>query len=101
MKLQLICAAIAIAMSSPALAEKSSSKMDEKSTKTTKPQRANMATMHEQMAKCLRSDKPMSVCRSEMRNNCKSMMGEGACPMMSEMGGMMGRDGMSDSKDKE
>ena len=32
-------------------------------------------------------------------------MGEGACPMMGEMGGqsagMMGHDGMSESKDKE
>ena len=96
-------------MSSPALAEKASSNMDEKNTKTTQPQRANMAAMHEQMAKCLRSDKPMSVCRSQMRENCKAMMGESSCPMMGgmgnqsagQMGEMKGHDDMSDSKEKE
>ena len=44
--------------------------------------REQMASLHEKMATCLRSDKPFADCRSEMQTNCKSMMGEQGCPMM-------------------
>jgi len=44
--------------------------------------REQMASLHEKMATCLRSDKPFADCRSEMQTNCKSMMGEHGCPMM-------------------
>jgi hypothetical protein len=47
-----------------------------------KEMRAKMATLHEQMATCLRSDKSFSDCRSEMMKGCQQLMGERGCPMM-------------------
>jgi len=47
-----------------------------------KEMRANMASLHDQMAACLRSDKPFSDCRSEMMKGCQQLMGEQGCPMM-------------------
>jgi len=44
--------------------------------------RAKMATLHEQMAACLRSDKSFGDCRSEMMKGCQQLMGERGCPMM-------------------
>jgi len=61
----------------------------------TKEQKENMATMHEKMAECLRSNKSMSECRTEMRGQCQTMMGGDGCPMMMDhMRGMMGPDMM-------
>jgi hypothetical protein len=51
-----------------------------------KEMRAKMATLHEQMAACLRSDKSFSDCRREMMKGCQQLMGEHGCPMMG-MGG--------------
>jgi hypothetical protein len=48
----------------------------------TKEMRAKMATLHEQMAACLRSDKSFSDCHSEMMKGCQQLMGERGCPMM-------------------
>lgn len=48
----------------------------------TKETRAKMATLHEQMAACLRSDKSMNDCRSEMMSACQKLMGDSGCPMM-------------------
>jgi len=45
-------------------------------------QRVNMATVHENMAACLKSDKTVEACHSEMKSSCKSMMGNDACKMM-------------------
>ena len=47
----------------------------------TKEQREKMATMHEQVAKCLRSDKSAEDCHEEMKKSCMDM-GEDNCPMM-------------------
>ena len=47
-----------------------------------KEMRVKMATIHEQMAACLRSDKSFSDCRSEMMKGCHQLMGERGCPMM-------------------
>jgi hypothetical protein len=47
-----------------------------------KEMRVKMATIHEQMAACLRSDKTFSDCRSEMMKGCQQLMGERGCPMM-------------------
>jgi hypothetical protein len=47
-----------------------------------KEMRAQMATVHEQMATCLRSDKSFHDCRSEMMNGCQQLMGEPGCHMM-------------------
>lgn len=46
--------------------------------------REQMAAMHEQAAACLRSDKPMAECRSEMMQTCQKMMG-GSCKVMKGM----------------
>lgn len=51
-----------------------------------KQMREQMAEVHEKMASCLRSDKSFADCRSEMQNNCKTMMGDQGCPMMGGMG---------------
>jgi hypothetical protein len=58
-------------------------------TKPTKEDRQKMAEMHSKMADCLKSDKPMGDCQSEMMKSCKSMMGKEGCPMMGQMKGMM------------
>lgn len=49
-----------------------------------------MAEMHKKMANCLRSDKSMSECHDQMKQDCP-MAKEGHCPMMDEMKGMHGR----------
>ncbi|GEM_PF-763803 len=57
-----------------------------------KEMRAKMAAMHEQMAACLRSDKPLSECRAEMMKHCETTMGNQGCSMMMGAGGgMMGK----------
>lgn len=48
----------------------------------TPEQRVNTATVHENTAACLKSDKTVEACHSEMRSSCKSMMGNDACRMM-------------------
>ena len=49
--------------------------------------REKMATFHERMAACLRSDKPIADCHTEMMKNAREVMGKDGCPMMK--GGMM------------
>ena len=56
----------------------------------TKEMRERMATVHEQMAACLRSDKSISECRTEMLKHCHDMMGGQGCTRMMGKGGMMG-----------
>jgi hypothetical protein len=56
----------------------------------TTEQRQKMAKMHESMAACLRSDKPMQDCKKEMMNSCEDSMGK-ECKMMHEMHGMGGQ----------
>jgi hypothetical protein len=53
-----------------------------------KEMREKMASVHEQMATCLRSDKPISECHSQMMKSCQETMGHEGCPMMGH--GMMG-----------
>jgi len=48
--------------------------------------RDQMAAVHQRMASCLRSEKPIAECREEMRRNCAKFMGEQDCSMMG-MGG--------------
>ena len=45
-------------------------------------QREKMAGIHEKMATCLRTDRPILECREEMMKSCKAAMGKTACPMM-------------------
>lgn len=53
-----------------------------------KETREKMASLHEQMAACLRSDKPIADCHSQMMKSCQDAMGEQGCRMMGH--GMMG-----------
>jgi hypothetical protein len=64
-------------------------------TAPSKAMREQMATLHEQMAACLRSDKSMSECRTEMMSSCQGLMGSQGCRTamgigMGMGGGMMG-----------
>jgi hypothetical protein len=56
----------------------------------TRAMRQEMAALHEQMAACLRSDKSISECRTEMLKHCQDMMGSRGCTRMMHSGGMMG-----------
>ena len=48
--------------------------------------REKMAALHEQMAACLRSDKPVLACHSAMIRSCQEQLGSDGCPMMTGMG---------------
>jgi hypothetical protein len=50
-------------------------------------QRQKMAGLHESMAACLRSDRPMPECRQEMMKGCKDTMGKDGCSMIGGKGG--------------
>ena len=52
--------------------------------------REQMATMHDQMASCLRSDKSITECRTVMKQKCQEMMGQQGCQGMGDMGMMNG-----------
>ncbi len=54
-----------------------------------------MAGVQKKMAECLRSEKPLSECREEMKEECP-MAKDGNCPMMEGMKGM----GMGKNKGK-
>lgn len=55
-------------------------------------QRHKMAEVHQRMADCLVSARPMAECRGEMQKSCQEMKGQNVCSMMDGgMGpGMMG-----------
>jgi hypothetical protein len=53
-----------------------------------KQMREQMASVHERMAACMRSDKSMAECRTEMMQNCQTMMGDNGCQMMGMSMGM-------------
>jgi hypothetical protein len=54
-----------------------------------KETREKMATMHEQMAACLRSVKPIADCRKEAMKYHQELMGKDGCPMMGTDSHMM------------
>lgn len=65
-------------------------------TEAASTDRMQMATLHERMARCLRSDQPLDQCQQEMRKGCESMKGA-ACGMM-DMARMHGAMGNTDAK---
>jgi hypothetical protein len=83
-----LIAAAVLAGAATAAEHTSPSGMPEPSRET----REKMATLHERMAACLRSDKSVSDCRHEMQQHCRTMMGAQNCPMM----GMDKRHDMTD-----
>ena len=86
---KLLVALLAIASSSAVIAADAPSAGPQGAP--SKEMRAKMATVHERMAACLRSDKPINDCRAQMMKSCQEMMGD-QCPMMGMMG--MGQAGM-------
>jgi len=58
-----------------------------------KETREKMAAAHERMAACLRSDKPIAECRTQMMKSVGHVPGDTGCPMMnSGMHGQMMQD---------
>lgn len=58
-----------------------------------KETRGKMAGVHERMAACLRSDKPIAECRAQMMKSVGHIPGETGCPMMNPgMHGQMMQD---------
>lgn len=47
-----------------------------------KESREKMATFHEQLAACLRSDKPIAECHKQAMKHHHEMMDDDSCPMM-------------------
>ena len=47
-----------------------------------KEMREKMATLHEQMATCLRSDKSIAECHTDMMKSCQDVVGKDGCLMM-------------------
>ncbi len=56
-----------------------------------KEQREKMAQAHDNVAQCLRSDRPIAECRQEMMRASNAMMGEHDCKMMMDGKGMKGK----------
>ena len=52
-----------------------------------KEQREKMATIHDQIAACLRSDKSVADCHKEAMKSCQDAMGKDWCSMMHEHSG--------------
>ena len=76
----LVLSMLMVAGASAALAVDTTSRAQQPAP--SKEMRAKMATIHEQMAVCLRSDKPLSECRAEMMKSCQAMMGPRECSAM-------------------
>lgn len=80
MKLGCLFGLLALVLSAPVMVETAIAK-GMKMEEPSKEMRAKMATMHEQMAVCLKSDKKFSECHDQMMSSCP-MMKDGKCPMM-------------------
>lgn len=74
-----------VAASSGFAAEETAASTD---TAPTKDAREKMALVHEQMAACLRSDKTLSECRTQMRQHCRDELGALGCKNMGMRMGM-------------
>lgn len=89
---QAVTATVFLGVAAAALATEPSASQSPPSKET----RGKMATLHEKMAACLRSDKALADCREEMQQNCLAMMGDQGCPTM-----MRGMHGWMKPKQKE
>ena len=86
--LALLCAGSAWA-ADPAPTAASKTPSSAQKAPPSKEARAQMAALHEQMAACLRSDKSIADCRTEVMKSCRDTMGTQGCPYMG-----MGQHGM-------
>jgi hypothetical protein len=104
MKKYLVTAGMVLSLAGAvAYADTSSSKSSDKSkgmSEMTKDQRQKMADLHNKMADCLKSDRPLSECRQEMAKGCQDSFGKEGCPMghHKQMSGIKG-DEKSDQSD--
>jgi len=81
----LLCVGVLAALNLAAGPGKGAARMKQKWPNLSAEQRASMATIHEQMAACLRSDKPLGDCMQKMMDSCHDMMGGKWCPMTGDM----------------
>ena len=86
MKIILPTLTLLMAMSLSSAFGKSTEKM--KTMALTPEQRIKMATIHENMATCLRSDKTLDVCHEEKKKACMDTMGKDGCYHMMGKGKM-------------
>jgi hypothetical protein len=63
----------------------------DKLTGPSQEQRNTMATAHENMAACLRSDKSLDICHKEMMKVCMDTMGAEGCSHKMKKKGHMGK----------
>jgi len=66
-------------------------------TGPSKETREKMAAFHEQLAACLRSDKPIADCHKEAMKHHKDMMGKEGCTMMDVDHTMPSQSGKTDA----
>lgn len=103
----LLAATGAFLISGGALAKEEAGKTQPKAPpyskgEPSKETRQQMAAMHEKMADCLNSNRPISECKSEMHESCEKM--KGGCPhdsMMHQGGKGMGGEYGGESEDTE
>jgi hypothetical protein len=73
------CALLAAAAFTPASAAEPAEAPPSEHHELSKDTREKMAQLHEQMAACLRSDKSVATCHSEMMKNCQEQLGSEGC----------------------
>lgn len=64
---------------------------DKRPAPPTKQERERLATLHEHMATCLRSDKTLRECHESARKECEDTLGDRCRDMMRAMMGMQHR----------
>lgn len=79
---KMIFTAVLLAFSSSVFAADAPSASTKAMKGPTKEQRQKMAEMHEKMATCLKSDRTIDECRTEMMKGCDEAFGKDGCPMM-------------------
>ncbi len=72
----LLGSSFAAAQTTPSSDEPSKQTRQEPSKQT----RDQLAQIHDEMATCLRSDKSMSECQTQMHDRCVAVMGDKGCP---------------------
>jgi len=73
------CVLLATVASLQAPAQESAGAQPGEHHELSKDTREKMAQLHEQMAACLRSEKPVQVCHGEMMKSCQSQLGSEGC----------------------
>jgi len=77
---RMLVVATALLIAMPASAAEPAASAPVSPGSPSKAMREKMAYLHEQMAACLRSDKALAECRSEMMSACRDTVGAQGCP---------------------